>query len=204
LQVQNAEPNDDGMSYTTITALWQAFIGAPGYTKLKFQGALDSTASVSAANLVRQFFFELRTVIPAGITVQVQGTAQTFDDNGTLTGEVAISPVPAVVTGSGAGDYAGGVGAVIFWNTNAVHAGGKVRGRTYIVPMNGAAFDTNGSLDATAQGVLQAAANNLVAGNPDLAVNSRKPPDGSGSNATVSVFSATVPDRPAVLRSRRD
>ncbi len=42
--------------------------------------------------------------------------------------------------------YAAAAGACINWRTNTVHRGRRIKGRTFLVPLRGAAFEDNGTL----------------------------------------------------------
>lgn len=189
------------MAYTSVTALWSGFTGGPGYTRLKFAGNLSGPAATNCADRMRTFFQALITYLPAGCVVSFSEAAQQFDTTGLLIAEVPISPVPGSITGTGAGAYAGGSGAVINWLTGSVLNGRKVRGRTFLVPLTGAFF-TDGTLAGAAITAITTAATTLQGGSPGLVVASGLVPGTSGSSAGVTGVS--VPDRAAVLRSRRD
>lgn len=192
------------MPYTTLTVKWENFPGAPGWTRIKFNGALDAAAAQTAANNLKTFLNGIVSFIPTGITLTIQPTAEAHTDAGILTDIVAIGSPPSAATGSATGKYTGGGGAVIHWITGAIHLGHKVRGRTFLVPLAGSAFDTNGTIDNTALLSLRGAADALVASTPKLAVSSKKPPDGSGAVLTTVVVSAVINDKAAIMRSRRD
>jgi hypothetical protein len=192
------------MPYTTITVNWQNFPGAPGWTRIKFFGALDAAGAQTAANNFKSFLNGFASFIPTGVTLAFLPTAEVYNDSGVLTDVVPIGSVPAITTGSATGKYVGGSGCVIHWITGAIHLGGKVRGRTFMVPLASSAFDTNGTLDNTALLSIKGAAEAFAATTPKLAVSSKKPPDGSGGNLTAQVSTAVVNDKAALLRSRRD
>jgi hypothetical protein len=73
-----------------------------------------------------------------------------------------------------------------------------VRGKTFIVPMCANTFEPNGTLAALWVTNLTTFGNNLAAATADLSVWSRK------QGALASVSTVSVPDKAAVLRSRRD
>lgn len=188
------------MPYTRLTAVWTGVAGMPGYTRIKFAGTLDASGAATAAARVRSFFNGFPTLLPTGISITMDGVAQQFDDNQQLTGEVSYVP-PAAVTGSGTGAWAAPVGMVVNWLTDTFHNGRRLRGRTFIVPMIGSAFEANGTPSSTTVGSLTTAANTLMTGTPSLVI--------AGGNATTGFYSApvtggNVPDRAVVLRSRRD
>jgi hypothetical protein len=182
-----------------ITALWQNWPGAPGYTNFY---VLEAGPITTATDGIRAFFDAIKGVIPSGITITVQPSGDQINDtNGNITGAWSVDPAPAVVTGSAAGTYAGNAGGVVSWRTNGVVANRRVRGRSFLVPLASTVYDTNG-LTSAAIATLQGAASGLVtAVSPNLAVWSRPTQLRSGSSHPVT--SATVPDLSASLRSRR-
>lgn len=182
-----------------VTALWQNWPGAPGYTN--FYGTEGSGVSLLTDG-VRAFFDAIKALIPSGITITVQPSGDTINDtNGNINGAWTVDPAPAIVTGSGTGTYAGNAGGVVTWRTNGVVGTRRVRGRSFLVPLASSNFDTNG-LGAGAINTLQTAANGLVtAAGGTLAVWSRPTTLRSGSSHLVTA--ATVPDLAASLRSRR-
>lgn len=182
-----------------ITALWQNWPGAPGYTNFY---SLEAGAIAPQVDAIRAFFFALQGIIPSGITVTVQPSGDQINDaNGNITGAWSVSPAPAVVTGSAGGTFAGNAGAVVSWRTNGVVANRRVRGRSFLVPLASTVYDSNG-LTTAAITTIQGAASTLVtAAAPNLAVWSRPTPLRSGSSHPIT--SSTVPDLSASLRSRR-
>lgn len=124
------------------------------------------------------------------------------EGDGSITGAWSVATTPSVVTGTGAGNYAGNAGAVIHWLTTGVNQGRRIRGRTFIVPIVSAAYDATGSLSTTFITTLTTAGNVLIAANPGLInVWSRPRPGRSGSQFSIS--SCRVPDLAVSLRSRR-
>jgi hypothetical protein len=188
------------MAYTRITALWTGAAGLPGYTRLKFMGDLDAAGATSAAARMRTFFDAIKSFIPQGITIGFNETAQIFNVQRELTGEVAYT-VPATVTGGGIGNYAAPVGLVVNWITGSFFNGRKVRGRTFIVPASNTAFFSDGTLQSSTMSTVVTAAQALAAGTPNLGITSG---NGVDTFALQNVTGASVPDRAAVLRSRRD
>jgi hypothetical protein len=193
------------MAYTQITFRWNGFTGAPGYTRMKFLGNLTQADSNTAAANLRAFLSAcLATYAPAGSSITCDTTVGLYDGAGVQDGELSLSSVPAAIGGTGAGAYAGGAGAVVNWLTGAFHLGRKVRGRTFLVPLTQAAFQADGTLSTAFQSAAQTAATTFATSNPTPAVFSKKP-FGSGFATTIAVITgATIPDRTAILRSRRD
>lgn len=187
------------MAYTTLTSVWTGTTGLPGYTKLHFLGELDPTSIASAAGSIKAFWEAIKSYLPGAVTVQLDGIAQTFTTGGQLTGEIPYTP-PAATVGTSASAYAGASGAVINWLTDQFPNGRRLRGRTFIVPMAGTAYQNDGTLAPTVVTALRSAAQALAGGPQPLCVVRR-----SGATAlNIHVSGTAVPDRTAVLRSRRE
>lgn len=186
--------------HTTITATWLGIPGAPGYSKFRFSGNLSSGEATAAAGRVSTMFSSIRGLLPATCSVNFAAVAQVFDFDSQLVSEVALDPPPTAVLGQAVGNYSGATGAVINWVTSTIAQGRRVRGRTFIVPL-AAGFDTSGSLGATTITAIQGAAQTLAEGSPGLVIVKRPPGAVVGE---YGVTGASVPDRAAILRSRRD
>lgn len=194
------------MAYTEVVVLWTgALAGLPGYSKFRFQGELGGTTLTTAGANLRTFLDAIKAGIPSAVTLTVQPSATWHDDDGTLTAELALPTPPAAVVGTGAGAINAAAGFLVRWFTGAINGGKKVEGRTYFVPTVNSTFDTNGTIADAFRTTAQAAANAFAASTPSPAVNSRaRPGNPAAGNQTVSILSATVPDKQVVLRSRRD
>jgi len=192
------------MSYTELMWIWENFSGGPGYSRFRFNGSLTGADVNSAAANVKTLFEVFKTWIPSGATVRCDPSARIYDELQTLLDEDPIGTLPATVAGQQVSAYAGGVGAVVYWNTSSIWNGTKVRGRTYFVPLGGC-YETNGSLSSSAVGTMRTAATAFATSTPTPVVNAVRRNDAgeitAGNTSTMS--SATVPDRSAQLRSRR-
>lgn len=170
---------------------------------MKFMGALTAAECTTVAAAMRAFYAALTLLTPSNVTYTWQQPAQVYSDAGVLTNEVTIPSLPAPQSATGTNSYAGGTGAVVFWNTGAINGGHKIRGRTYLVPLSSNTFGSGGTITTSAQNTINAAAAALIATVPNLAVNSRSLDQPDRGNQTVSVVSASLPNRSAVLRTRR-
>lgn len=193
------------MAITRITAQWSGFRGAPGYSNFFFDGPLASDGSVEATALaVRDFFDAISGTLPGTCEITVQPTADIVDEASGQITSVLDFAAPPVVLGSGSNSYSAATGAVVNWNTQDYVNGRRVRGRTFLVPLTGAAYDSQGDIAGPTLGSLRSAAEALVTATLTAPLCIwRRPVGGSGGSAHV-VSSATVPDLGAVLRSRRD
>lgn len=182
-----------------IPCSWQSFPGAPGVsTFYSFGGSLDGDTAA-----IRTFFNSLVGVLPTGLTIQVPGVGDTIDDaTGLINGAWNASAAPAIVTGTGVASYAGNAGSIVHWLTAGVAAGHRVRGRTFLVPLTNAAFDTQGSIaTATLTTIRNAASTMISSGAGDFRVWHR-PVGGAGGSSHV-ILTSSVPDLAITLRSRR-
>lgn len=193
------------MAITRITARWANFRGAPGYSNFFFDGAFtDEDGAAAAAFAVSAFFRGVADALPTGLTIQVQGTADVIDEaSGQITSVMDFAS-PTQVVGTGGATYSAATGAVVNWNSQDYVNGRRVRGRTFLVPLDSAAFDDNGDISSTVLGDLRAEADELVTATLEHPMCVwHRPVNGSGGSSHV-VSTATVPDLGAVLRSRRD
>lgn len=190
-----------------VQARWEGFQGAPGYTN--WYGLSDGDAAAAANALaprMRTFFNAIVAGIPQDANVKVQRLYQVIDGlTGRIQQEASLTADPAVVTGGGTGVYAGPAGAVVNWETGLFNsAGHRIRGRSYIVPLNGTAYENDGSISPTFLTSLQAAATAAVGGLGGLVVWSRPTTKGGSDGVARTVSAAVVHDRVCILRSRRD
>jgi hypothetical protein len=193
------------MAFTQLTVRYNGFTGAPGWVKMKFMDNLDVTAANTAAANFRAFLFAIGTAnIPTGANFSFDSVAQTFDGTGQLTGELNLTIVPAVITGANNSAYAGGAGVVVNWLTDAFVGGKRIRGRTFLVPLGPSVFAADGTVSDTFRTTLQTAATTFATSTPQPAVWSVRALGASPVYTIAGMQGATIPDRSALLRSRRD
>lgn len=193
------------MPYSQITARWNGFTGAPGWIRQKFVGELNVADANAAAANMRAMLAPLATYGPAASAITWDTAVGVYSSDGVQTGEVTLSAPPSGISCIGAGAYAGGAGAVINWVTGAFHLGRKVRGRTFLVPLTQAAFQADGTLSSVFQSAIQGTATIYAGTSPSPVIFSQKTNGAGGVSSLIAgVNGATVPDRTAILRSRRD
>lgn len=178
-------------------ALTGSAVVGPSVSTFYAEGSVSTAVSA-----LRSFYDSIKTALPTGLNVQVANSGDDIDDAaGTLIGTWSSSPAPALVTGTGSGQWAEGVGARVVWNTSGIYRGRRVRGSTFIVPLVSAAFEGGGGLVAATQAQIQSAATALIAAAPTLVIYSRT--TGGTPGESNAIQSATVPDQVSWLRSRR-
>jgi hypothetical protein len=195
-----------------VRSLWTGFSGAPGYTNMYFGTTDPLLAGASlAVSDVRAFWQSIVSLFPDDVQINVEANVQVVDDaTGLIENELSATPVSSV-NGSATTGYAAPVGASIEWRTAAYVNGRRVKGRTYVVPILGGSFETDGTLGPTQLGLLQtsaaafiAAASNFVVWHRPREASAGPPPVSASAGSLHLVTAASVSDRAAVLRSRRD
>lgn len=186
-----------------LTAKWEGFTGAPGYTNFYFLKTAMTNVQM-AADAIRHFFDTIKANLPSEVSIQVQQEVYTYvAETGNLVSLDSVEVLPAVVQGTASGGYSAASGAVINWLTTQSMGTRLLRGRTFLVPLSGGAYQSDGTIATAVLTVLRDAAYDLrLAVGADLAVWHR-PKNGTGGLA-VKVTGSRVPDKAAILTSRRD
>lgn len=192
-----------------VTAEWSGFRGAPGYSNFYFDGPGPETPAIAQANAesVRAFFEAVRGSFPLALRIQIQPlVARINPATGELEDEIPLTTPLVVVSGSG--NIVGSVvsGVCVNWRTSTIVDGRRVRGRTFLIPLQGGAYESDGTPSAGALAEFRAAATALATvnvGSPSELVIWKRPINREGGS-TATVTSAQVSDKPAILRSRRD
>jgi hypothetical protein len=194
-----------------IKARWQGFTGSPGYSNFFFKdpapGASWDQGSAAAADLVHAYFTGCKGQYPPNVQIQVAADAEIIEETTGELQNIANAGVKAVIVGGGpAGVYSAASGAVTTWRTGGVRNGRRVRGRTFHVPLIGVAYENDGSLGVNTLSSFNLAATNLInaAASQEFGVWSRPSAKGAADGIFHAVIAHTVPDKVAVLRSRRD
>lgn len=146
--------------------------------------------------------------LPLGVTVTIPGTGDTIDDRtGHITGTWSTGAA-VQATASGSANAAAGAGACITWTTGGIVNGPsgiprRLRGRTFLVPLTTACYDSDGTLTAATFADVATFGTNLRAAGP-LAVWHRPTTKGGTDGNSYAVLSHKVRDKVAWLGSRRD
>ncbi len=177
---------------------WSGLSGLPGLSTFYVgTGITDMTP-------IRNFFDAWKTFVPTALQWQIANSGDQIQEaTGVIVGSWSGPAQATVIGAGGAGGYAAPVGAEVRWDTSAIIDGRRIRGRTFMVPILGALYDSSGTIATATLTSMQTAASALVtalAG--EMKVWHRKNAKGPGANATVT--SALVPDKAYVLRRRRD
>ena len=163
--------------------------------------AAPDVAAIAAA------YAGMAAQLPSDVRIQVPGEGVTIDDtDGSLTG-VWSAAQPAEIPGGVVPQAAAGVGACVTWTTGGIVSGSKgprrLRGRTFLVPLANACYDTQGTLTPVAKADIEGFIDDMlqVGG---LGIWHRPTSLAAADGTSSSVLSGTVRDKVAYLSSRRD
>lgn len=194
------------MTVAVVRATWTGGPSSPGVSTFCLD--YDGVAVIDDAQAsIRGFLANLGGMIPTGYSVQVEQLTELYDEaTGQLTGEYNAAAAVAPVTGAATGVYAAGVGFRVDWSTATIRNGRRVRGRTFVVPVQGGSFQEDGTINTPTRDGVQTAASalisNLAADGAPFVIWSR-PSQKYPVGALADVVAAKVPDKAAWLRGRR-
>lgn len=202
------------MTVAIVRTEWSGTSGGPGLTQLAVMGAAggdwNPAGTQSAVNAVRKFWDSLKGYLPDEVKLTVMPVIDSYDRiSGDLVASHVAGAAPSQVIGTSAGGYAGGVGVKISWNTNQIRMGRRVRGSTFLVPLQSAAFGATGTVvPAVITQVNISAATlitDLAAGATPLGVWSRPgTPEKPRAGFVTEVVTGTCSQKSALMRGRRD
>lgn len=186
------------------------FPGGPGVMTFYALSGADFIAPL------REFLLSVAGDMPVDVSLQIESAGDIIEaTDGALVGNWT-GTAQAPLVGAQAGTYSAATGYVVTWLTGAIADGSRIKGRTFVVPAAGAAFDLTGSIAAATITGQLGFARALIANSPGNFVVWHRPrvavAQGPGHptalaahvGSFVPVTDAIVHDRAAVLRSRRD
>lgn len=190
------------------TAIWSGAPGLPGYTTMYWDGTLDGSAALSAMKTLMTDLLGAgatgnSTYVPAAIDINFDTNTELIDE---ATGEMVSfesATAQPPIGGSGSKVYAAVSGACISWYTAGVANGRRVRGRTFLVPLQDQAFASDGSLSVSLLADLAAGGNGAVAAG-ELQVWHRPSGPGATDGFAHPVTAWRATDQAAYLKSRRN
>lgn len=200
-----------GPDMLRVKVNWTGFVGGPGYTNLYFDdpaGGFHTQEAADAVVAATDIWLDAwASSIPVGTSILVDPTVESVHDT---SGDMYAfwSTVPdGVRAGASAGGYSAAAGACVNWYTNGIRNGRRIRGRTFMVPLGGSALDATGTIDNTKLGIVRTATETFlgpVIGAVQLGVWSRPSLPGVEDGEWHATTAYTIPDKTAVLTSRRD
>lgn len=162
----------------------------------------DQDAAEELALRARTFFDGIKALVINSMTWTFPGEVTEYNTTTGVLEDVHTFAAPANVVGTGTGNWTAPAGARIEWRTDAIVAGRRLRGRTFLVPLTVANFDATGTLAAASITTLTTEAAEFY----DASVLSDcNPCVWSRTHGILAdITSHIVPDEVSVLRSRRD
>jgi hypothetical protein len=151
---------------------------------------------------VRAFFDGIKAVFNSGVVWTFPGEVTELDTTTGVLEDVHAITAPAQVVGTGSAAMAAPAGARVRWLTPAVVNSRRLAGSTFLVPLMASSYEPNGSLLGTSITTINTAATAYL----DTGVfESCQPVVWSRTHGILADATAfVVPDKVAVLRSRRD
>lgn len=184
-----------------INITWTGSTGSPGVNvwHARVNGELDPNPDVETiSGMLEQFYDDISDVVPTDVTFQFLGEATGVGDDADTT----FTGTPWTVTGSGGAPHLPPATAM-YVNWRAASGGRSGRGRTFISPLVTADNEGNGTPVEQVRGWVQAAADALIDSSDSFA-NGAVGVYSRTDNVIRDFVSADVPNKFAVLRSRRD
>jgi hypothetical protein len=173
-------------------------VGAASSTFYTFSQGGNINLALSQLSI---FFGQLKTLLPASITITIPQVGQLYDD---VTGQLLgtwTGAAQASATGTAAGAFGSASGGVVKWITPTIARRHALQGRTFIVPMASSAFNATGVLAPSSVTTMVSAAGQVVTGGVFRIWSRPTPLHALGVSGLIT--GANVPNFDAVLRSRR-
>lgn len=185
---------------------WPA--GGPGVSTHFFHDSvvMDVTSAQLAADRVANSLTAARNLFFAGFTWSVSSQVDKIDAaNGNVTETLGVTGSTGV-GGSGTGWAPTPIAVLVRFETDLFIAGKRVRGRTYLSPIDVSMLEGDGTPSATAIAHATSFATSMEdAGTTTLDhVIWHRPKTGMTDGQFATVSGAVVPNKYAVLRTRRD
>lgn len=200
-----------------VRTTWSGTSGGPGITQMAVLGAAGGIwnpgGEQAAVNAVRSFWDGIKSYLPNELTLTVSPVVDWYDRaTGELMGSNIAATAPGTVTGTGVGSYAGGAGIKVTWETGQVRDGRRVRGATYVVPCDVAAFTNTGTVGTSAKASVNTAAAALITAFSTASLSMgvwSRPREASATltardGAAFQVTAGVCSSKSAILRGRRD
>lgn len=194
-----------------VTINWTGFPGGPGYSNLYFRdisgpASIDQIVVDDAVDKVEAWIQYWRNRLPTAVKTGVDPTVEIVESaTGELQGFMTAS-VSAPAAGLGVASFSAPSGACVSWYTSTVRNGRRMRGRTFIVPLDIQSYEPDGTLLDIIVSATPAVNDAMIAtGTPaNLGIWARPSGPGANDGQWALVTAARLNDRPAMLTSRRD
>jgi hypothetical protein len=192
---------------------WTGFPGGPGISTFYF------TDTATPTGALRTFMQAAMNYCPISVTVSFPTTGDKIESTtGDIVGAWSAGPTTAVTGQVAAAPYSASSGLCVDWLTGSIVNGRRPMGRTFIVPISGDTYQSDGTIADAKRTVLETAGQALIASlGPNFVVWTRPfpgepekpgppviPAKPARPGASSAVVGCRVPDKAVVLRSRRD
>lgn len=164
---------------------------------------------MTAVEEIAEFFNAMSPRLPGSLELSIDPNVVIMQDtDGEAQQFLFLTGLPTIATGISGTPYAAPAGAMIQWETGAVVRGRRLRGRTFLVPLASNAFQADGTLSAATMDDLGDAAEVITRTTGAQFLVWSRPVRAAGGAITEEglsrrINSATIPDRAAILTSRR-
>jgi len=184
------------------------WLGGPGVCTYYFRDTATAVASLRAMWAV------FVGSMPNSVVVQVENAGDKIEEaTGVVTGAWTSGPA-AVLQGGSAQGFAAPAGLITRWDTEVIADGRRVRGRNFVVPLGVAEYQTDGTINQATRDAFQTAMNSFISQQSTSFVVWHRPRDFRAATADLPELAAhdgsahlvtagSIPDRVAILRSRR-
>jgi hypothetical protein len=166
-----------------------------------------SAGATAGGDLVDGWFSGIKHLFPPAVKWRVQSDVPVIDETtGQMVDIASAGTRTDIVATAASGVYSAASGVVVTWRTTGVRNGRRVRGRTFLVPTANVAYENDGTIVAGAISSIGTANATLLGGVGawQLGVWARPTAVGATDGIWHEATSSTIPDKVAVLRSRRD
>lgn len=187
---------------TDVDVIPVQWVGAPvvGPSVSVFHCADGDAGTVVPA--IASFFNAIKGQFPPGLQWTFPNSGDVLDEpSGDVTGVWTIGSTPAPVAAGGTGSFSLGVGGRVVWSTNDFIGGRRVKGATFLAPLQASSFEGAGALVSALLTAVNSAAAALIVAAPTLCIYTRKTATHTGSQHPIT--SGQMPDAVSWLRSRR-
>jgi hypothetical protein len=199
---------------------WTGTYGHTGISRFAFEAADHSPVTRAQVDswttAVDALYSPVMGWFPLDVSYTVDSIVEFYDGvDGSLQGEVGATAAHVGHAGGADGAYGNGIGALLKWNTGGLFDGHRIRGRTYMVPLDQVAFDTAGTLkgdcinsflvgaNAYLAAMATAGLSALVWGQPrDVKATARTAAHHAAGH-WASILTAAMDGKPAILGRRR-
>jgi hypothetical protein len=148
------------------------------------------------------YFNAIKPAFPGTVNWVIPSTGELIEDSTGELLDVWESGTPQLPVGGSGSSFSQGVGIRVVWLTNGVVGGRRVRGATFLCPIGGPNFSTDGTIvDGTLTSQAEAANDFVDSVEGGLQIWSR--PAVARPGTSNKVIGAQIPDKVSWLRTRR-